>query len=273
MNSTASCRAFRALPTLLAVGSVFLFCTGCDQGWQVYQQIEVGRPLAKQSPLKMHWSDEDPKGTVDYPRTVPDNKLHVWSRPGFWGFWPLPWSTSSCKVSALVDANGLAVAKSYEAWLAVNYLVVKTPARRWVREIRVPESLLTLADRKALQGCDDAETDPLLEYLYDVSRELDFTPRLPQDVNMLIFAHVIANYYGIAQTFSMDAARSALTSSLGDVPLDGISREGFDRTYHTVPGGSLRVQNLGGGRIRIETNLLRFYDPLDLAALLYPPWY
>lgn len=265
MESIAVRRALRVLPTLLVAVSAFLLCTGCDRGWQVYQEVEVGKPLAKQSPLELHWSDKDPNRTVDYPRTVADSKLHVWNKLGFW---PLPWSTSSCQVCALVDANGLAIAKSYEALLAVNYLVVKTPARRSVVEIRVPESLLKPpADRKALQDCDDTESDSVVRYIFDVRAELSFTPRVPP-AGMRI-AHIIANYYGVLMAFSMEGAHSALESSLGEVPLKGISEEGFDRTYRTVEGGSLRVQNLGGGRIRIETNLLRFYDPLDMAVFLY----
>jgi hypothetical protein len=265
MNTVARRKALRALLTLVAAGLSFLFCTGCDRGWQVYQEVELGKPLPEKSPLKLHWTDEDPNRTVAYTRTVPDSKLHVWNKLGFW---PLPWSTSSCKVSALADANGLAIAKSYKAGLGVNYLVVKTPAQRSVAEIRVPESLLKpLAERKALHDSDDPEADPLLEYLDEIRAELSFTPDTPP-AGMQI-AHIISSYGGFLMAFSMGGAHGALELSIGEVPLKGISEEGFDRTFHTVKGGSLRVQNLGGGRIRIETNLLRFYDPLDMAAFVY----
>ncbi|KKN57901.1 hypothetical protein LCGC14_0557320 [marine sediment metagenome] len=50
--------------------------------------------------------------------------------------------------------------------------------------------------------------------------------------------------------------------------LAGITEEGFDQTYTNWAGGTIRVQNLGGRRIRIESKGFTLNDPLMLTAVL-----
>ena len=48
----------------------------------------------------------------------------------------------------------------------------------------------------------------------------------------------------------------------------GVTEEGFDRTYTNVWGGTCRIQNLGGRRIRIETKSFDLVDPLYVLVYL-----
>jgi len=48
----------------------------------------------------------------------------------------------------------------------------------------------------------------------------------------------------------------------------GVTREGFDRTFSNAHGGTCRIRNLGGRRIRVETNRFELQDGLMLIGLL-----
>ena len=64
-------------------------------------------------------------------------------------------------------------------------------------------------------------------------------------------------------------------TDLGEYPaaLQGMTRTGFDWTYTNWAGGTIRVQNLGNRRIRIESKALTLCDPLLLTAILSFPFY
>jgi len=50
--------------------------------------------------------------------------------------------------------------------------------------------------------------------------------------------------------------------------LAGISKDGFDATFHTRKEGTLRIRNLGGGRIRVDAGTFGIYDPYFLIEFL-----
>ncbi len=49
---------------------------------------------------------------------------------------------------------------------------------------------------------------------------------------------------------------------------DGVTKDGFDRTYRNAWGGSCRIRNLGDRRVRVETNQFEITDGLMLLAWL-----
>jgi hypothetical protein len=243
---------------------------GCDRGWQEFQRVELGKPMPADSLLRPE-KNKDPNGvpstapSTDGPKTV----LLVWSD---WGAWPVPMSTGWHVVAVRADDEGRAIAKSYCAELWSNYLLVTVPAMRRVVELQVPPRvLLEPTDEEVDEyrvGTENCRT--LRSYILNAMHEVDpgsaFWLRPPplllaflSGVNYMTFTFAHGGFYGFY----------GLEGSIKDLPMEGITRQGYDRTFSPEVGGSIRIQNLGQGRIRVEMNLLRIYDPLALVGYLY----
>ncbi|MCG3179437.1 MAG: hypothetical protein BIFFINMI_01772 [Phycisphaerae bacterium] len=74
-------------------------------------------------------------------------------------------------------------------------------------------------------------------------------------------------FFGLAM-YSGGRAVTLSESSIewDKVSLAGLSKPGFDWTYTTPGGGTLRITNLGGGRIRAESRFSVALDPFFLLA-------
>ncbi len=61
-----------------------------------------------------------------------------------------------------------------------------------------------------------------------------------------------------------------VVDDMAEVPgaLAGITRDGYDWTYRNPHGGTLRIQNLGNRRLRIESKAFDLYDPFFLLGIL-----
>jgi hypothetical protein len=262
---------------LLGLMALASLVGGCDHAWQVYEQIELGRPLPQDTPLTLVQADpENAKGDVEDEEfdssviwvsgnpEIPGTRLHTWHD---WGIWPLPWSVGGHAVSALVDANGIVIGRYYAANVLSNYAVVKVPASRTVVSVSVPEGLLSNSGGDRPDDTGEFDPNTLRGYLVIVQRQLRHSPPTPP--GCLKLAGLAAAGGGLVMGYSIGGAGYHLENAVEEISLKGISETGYDRTFRPVVGGTLRLQNLGDGRIRIETNLLRVYDPLDLAAILY----
>jgi hypothetical protein len=243
---------------------------GCDRGWQEFQRVELGKPMPTESILRPQKA-EDPNAvpatapSADGPKRVP----LVW---GDWGAWPVPMSVGWHAVGVRADNEGRVIAKSYLACALSNYLLVKVAALRHVVEAQVPPSvLIEPGDEPEDVGCDGKENcRSLRSYILNAMSEVypstnEAYPDVPEFSRCL----------GMSETAFYMLGMSAyggfydLEQSIKRLPLKGITRQGYDRTFRPVCGGSIRLQNLGQGRIRVEMNLLRIYDPLMLMAYLY----
>ena len=239
---------------------------GCDRGWQEFQRVELGKPMPADSLLRPEKS-KDPNAV---PTTVPSTDgpkgvLLVWRD---WGAWPVPMSMSWHAVGVKADSEGRVIAKSYRAELWSNYLLVVTPAMRRVVELQVPQRvLLEPTDGEVegyLVGTENCRT--LRGYIFNASHEVGSYPVFEQPGSRILAFLSGGNFV----TGMMAAgAYDSLETSIKHLPLKGITQQGYDRTFRPVPGGSIRLQNLGQGRIRVEMNLLRIYDPLALVGNLY----
>jgi hypothetical protein len=240
---------------------------GCDRGWQEFQRVELGKPMPADSLLRPKKS-KDPNAvpttapSADGPKRV----LLVWRD---WGTWPVPMSTGWHVVAVRADEEGRVIAKSYRAELWSNYLLVTAPAMRRVVELQVPPRvLLEPTDKEVdgyLVGTENCRT--LRSYILNAMHEVDsYTDCYEQDTGRFLAGLSGANFM---TGMSAYGGFYDLERSIKDLPMEGITRQGYDRTFRPVCRGSIRLQNLGQGRIRVKLNLLRIYDPLGLVGYLY----
>ena len=235
---------------------------GCDRGWQEFQRIELGQPMPADSLLQPE-KVEDPNAVRS--TDGPGQEGFVW---GDYGAWPVPMSVGWHAVAARTDDDGRVTAKSYNAGLWSNYLLVTVPAMRRVVELQVPPSVLlepTDEEEDGYRvGTENCRT--LRGYIINAMHEVDlYTDFYDQPGFQCLSALAGANFV----TYMMVAgAYSDLERSIEHLPLKGITRQGYDRTFFPVCGGRIRMQNLGQGRIRVEMNLLHVYSPLIIMACL-----
>ncbi len=235
---------------------------GCDRGWQEFQRVELGKPMPADSLLRPeNAEDSNAVSSTDGPA----GEL-VW---GDWGAWPVPMSIGWHVVGAREDDEGRVTAKSYRAELWSNYLLVTVPAMRRVVELQVPPRVLLEPTNEEedgyLVGTENCRT--LRGYILNAMNEVDPAPDwCEQDTDQFLTVLSGVNYMTGMITAG---AYNGLEQSIQHLPLKGITQEGYDRTFRPVCGGSIRFQNLGQGRIRVEINLLRLYDPLALVGYLY----
>jgi len=256
------------LPMRMLVASIALTAAvgGCDRGWQEFQRVELGKPVPADSILRPQKA-KDPNAV---PTTAPSadsprRTLLVWSDLGAW---PMPMSVGWHAVGVRLDDEGRVTAKSYRAELWSNYLLVTTPAIRRVVELQVPPSvLLEPTDGEVegyLVGTENCRT--LRGYIFNASHEVGSYPVFEQPGSRILGFLSGGNFVTVMMAAG---AYHSLETSIQHLPLDGITQPGYDRTFRPVLGGSMRLQNLGQGRIRVEMNFLRLYDPAALAGYLY----
>ena len=248
---------------MTAVG-LALTAGGCDRGWTVYQQVKLGQPLPAESPLTLAGEDANMNGPSTRPGTQP---CYKWSEGGLW---PFPLAAGVHGVTARTDSQGKVVVKSYSACTWSNYVILKVPALRQVVEVEVPVGIPLDPSEAAAgegvplgRGLERARTLP--EYLHDAMQKGDFAG------SGYSVGPVLGIFLGVGFVSGMVTYGGFydLRESVEHLPLEGIDKDGYDRTFRPVAGGSIRVQNLGGRRIRMEANLLRVYDAFDLTPYLY----
>ena len=255
-----------SLPIRMLIGSLALAAAmgGCDRGWQEFQRVELGKPMPTDTMLGPQKA-KDPNAVPTTAPSTDSPKLLVWSDLGAW---PMPMSVGWHAVGVRLDDEGRATAKSYRAEIWSNYLLVVTPAMRRVVELQVPQRvLLEPTDGEVegyLVGTENCRT--LRGYIFNASHEVGSYPVFEQPGSRILAFLSGGNFV----TGMMAAgAYDSLETSIKRLPLKGITRQGYDCTFCPVPGGSIRLQNLGQGRIRVELNLLRIYDPLALVCYMY----
>ena len=259
-----------SLPMRMLIASMALAASmgGCDRGWQEFQRVELGKPVPADSILRPQKA-KDPNAvsttapSTDGPKTV----LLVWSD---WGAWPVPISVGSHGVAVRTDEEERVIAKSYSAGLWSSYGLVVAPAMRQVVELQVPPSV-PLEPGNHEEGVSIVGTancrslrSYIINALHEMGQVYDSGEQSPPP-QLLVWLSGVNYMTGMSALGGFDA----LERSIGNLPLKGITRQGYDRTFRPVCGGSIRLQNLGQGRIRVEMNFLRLYDPAGLAGYLY----
>ena len=252
---------------LIAATGLALAMGGCDRSWVEFQRIELGQTLPQQSLLRSLRNEGETTEKAAAPQT-----------PEFFGrtdydVWPVPLSYGMHGVSANTDDKGLVIAKAYFAMVSSNYVLFTAAAMRQVLELRPPTRLLLNPTEKAKpdETLVDLDKNPTLHsYITNTKHgptgnaSANFTSLRPPPHCLMLASGI--NY---TTGMSLGSRFHDLEESLKRLPLKGIELEGYDRTFRPVLGGSIRLQNLGQGRIRIETKLFHLYDPLALSAQLY----
>ncbi len=78
---------------------------------------------------------------------------------------------------------------------------------------------------------------------------------------------IVSSFYPLFMIFSNKVIGMEQIAQAPGV-LAGITRDGYDWTYRNPHGGTLRIQNLGNRRIRIESKAFGLYDPFFLLGIL-----
>jgi len=259
-----------SLPMRMLIAAMALAASmgGCDRGWQEFQRVELGKPVPADSILRPQKA-KDPNAV---PTTAPSSDgpkrvLLVWSD---WGPWPVPMSLGWHAVGVKADSEGRVIAKSYRAELWSSYGLVVVPVMRLVMELQVPSSvpLEPGNHEEAVSIVGTATRRTLRSYIINALHEMDQGPESGEQSHpsqFLVWLSGVNYMTGMSAYGGVDG----LKRSIGNLPLKGITRQGYDRTFSPVCGGSIRLQNLGQGRIRVEMNFLRLYDPMGLAGYLY----
>ena len=244
----------------IAVAALAFGMAGCDRAWQQYEGIRIGEPLPEQTALPLR------------PVTVPP-WLHGGLAAGTGrrvctneGIWPVPLSSGRNALAVDTDAEGRVIAKSYRAAALSNYGIFSAAAKRRVLELHVPQALLDepAAELEPLRSVPYQGHRTLRQYLYwalqKVDADDDWGPHLdgflmgPPGIDGMIASNAFNEYLDLGYFIKK-------------LPLDGLERVGYDRTFRPIVGGSIRVRNLGQQRVRVEMNMLRLYDPLGVVAL------
>lgn len=228
----------------LVSAGLALAVTGCDRAWREFQRVELGKPLPPRSLFKTGRQRQcgGDQGAVA--------NIHSWSDSGLS---PFPPSLGMHVLTSGIDADGLVIAKSYHGYVWSNYLLFTAAAVRAVVEVQAPPEMVR-------------DWTGLRRHLVDSMAYLD--PKALDSYELPLFLQLVtgANFLtGSSAVGGLDG----LKQSIDYLPLKGIERKGYDRTFQPVAGGTVRLRNLGQSRIRIDLNLLRLYDPLALAAYQY----
>ena len=250
---------------LIAATGLALAVGGCDRSWIEYQKIELGQPLPQQSLLRPLRNEGKTTQKAAAPQT-----------PEFFGrtyydVWPVPLSYGMHGISVKTDDKGLVIAKKYFALVSSNYVLFTAVAMRTVVELRPPTRLLLNPTEKAKsdETLVDLDKNPTLHSYITNATEGPTSNAGPASQEPPPHCLMLASGINYVTGMSFGGRYNDLEESLKRLPLKGIELEGYDRTFRPVLGGSIRLQNLGQGRIRIETKLFHLYDPLALSAQLY----
>ncbi len=252
---------------LIAATGFALAMGGCDRGWREFQQIELGQVLPQQSLLRSY---QDEAGTPESANDAQAAVKLLWCDSGVW---PVPLSLGMHTLAVRTDADGRVISKSYSAQAWSNYILLTAVAVRYVVELEappprmLPDPTAKTVDDGKLVGVESSYVprSHLTSAMYDVNLH---PKALGQPFPLLLVA-VGANFMAVMSAYG---GFHDLKWAIEHLPLDGIEQDGYDRTFRPVPGGSIRLRNLGQRRFRIDLNLFRLYDPLALAGYLYVQW-
>jgi len=227
---------------------------GCDRAWQAYEQIELGRPLP---------ADGLPENMI------PANKgNYAWHEDTVL---LIPAITAGNGVVAIVE-DGVVVSKVYSSSGFGFWLLCQSIAKRWVMEIEVPEHLYVSPPVEGLVeqwGYNYYRLTPTnaLEYLirnFEEHSTASRDARRPGKDEQMRWSFV--SYEAGMFSYEKDPPPEKLWNQTAS--LVGMTQEGFDWTYHDPFGGTLRVQNLGHRRFRLESKYFGLFDPLMLLGRL-----
>jgi hypothetical protein len=239
---------------MIALCAMIACATGCDRAWQEYERIELGQPLPADGVLT--------------------TGEHAAGNTGAWherGYTLIPAVIGELSVSATMDSEGVVIGKSYTADALGHWGLCQSAAFRQVFEVEVPEwawqdcseggeaypSQPYAADL-TLGPQPEGRVGPIVTYLVGARQTLlsQRGPDLPDDVQQW-YTGVFFGLFMFAEGQFSDFSQWEQYAP----QLEGMTEEGFDWTYRNSHGYSLRVQNLGGRRIRLEENYFRIIDP------------
>jgi hypothetical protein len=240
-------------------------CVGCDPAWDAYQQIELGKPLSADSLLLT-------EGKTDGP-------VHIW---GEQDRILVPVVVGILGVNAIVDVEGNVAGKGYVAQAYGHWGVCQSAAIRRVFEIEVPQYAYHNPPAEGLDESQDIiwPTHVTPEGTVELTEEdvLDIAlwdAKAPTNVlEYLIFARRHLSDSGPIKDDQWDGIPlfSLLMYTGGQMhdfselqrygqQLTGMTEDGFDWTYRNPYGYTLRIQNLGDRRFRVEEKYFRVFDP------------
>jgi hypothetical protein len=157
--------------------------------------------------------------------------------------------------------DGVATAKLYSATSWANWLLWGSVTHRDVVELQVPKHVLSRPVRprgarhvdwgKLAAGGDDWVAYLKLLLARRIAARLVSAGDPGEELAFLMNALMVRSTDGQVGLFEIRKYADLLKDS---------AQDGFDRTFADDEGGTIRVQNLGGGVIRVESRAYRTRD-------------
>ena len=228
----------RIAGTALCVALVAL-AGGCGKAWDLYQQAEIGQPL----PADSSWPEAKQGGAGVY----------TWCESG--GS-TVPASCVAQYVSIETGENGAVIRKAYFARSMTNWLVGVGATMHHVVEFHLP-SVAPGPEDETPTGLPQSLRDQIVRAAQLSGRDLGLgcTDRGP---DFSAFGWNGEAAYGCLMVIGSSM------HTMSELPLNGIETPGYDETFRNFISGSVRYQNLGGGRYRMEIVVVDFMDSLML---------
>jgi hypothetical protein len=212
--------------------------------------------------LFMVWSEES-VAEIDVPAAVLVDPPAKW----YLGEYPYMWTVTFNETSA--DANNRRpVVKGEDQEHADSAWPTGAPGEAAALPAKLSRSISHCVQKAAEVGIDpDAEN--VARYVLYVLVRLDSVPMsVPSDPHRRVL-HMTPKIL-IGQHFSSGDTYEELFMREGRFV--GASRTGYDRQFDVPGRGNLRIRNLGGGRLRIETQRAILGDPI-IFPFITDMWY
>jgi hypothetical protein len=218
--------------TLVAAAFLAAALGGCDKAWQVYDQVALGQPVPKDSPL--WWPDNQATQPQSRPAT-PEGPGGIWVDTGFW---LVPASIGTNGACVRLDKERRVTAKQYLAVTMTGYVLARSVAVRQVAEVQIPPDVLTGPADQTDEGGGPGKPPrvTLRGRLIDAMTFMG-APRDPLAFVTGLFSLIMTN---VSTGLSFGTGKCDLEYPLRHLPLEGIHRDGYDRTFDPGPWGKIR---------------------------------